>query len=64
MYTWLTSRQREVLALIADGFCVLEIADILSIDPRTVNNHTSTAKTRLGTKNRTQTVTVYLLGVR
>jgi DNA-binding CsgD family transcriptional regulator len=35
----LTSRQREVLQLLAEGHSAKEIADILCISPRTVEFH-------------------------
>lgn len=46
----LTSRQREVLQLIAEGKSVKEVASILGISPRTVEFHKYTMMEALGLK--------------
>lgn len=50
----LTQREREVLALIADGKKNLEIADILVISPGTVRVHVHSILNKLNVKDRTQ----------
>jgi len=50
----LTEREREVLALIADGKKNLEIADILVISPGTVRVHVHSILNKLNVKDRTQ----------
>jgi DNA-binding NarL/FixJ family response regulator len=44
----LTSRQREVLQLVAEGRSVKEIASILQVSPKTVEFHKSALMDRLG----------------
>lgn len=46
-------RPREVMDLVAEGLSNEEIAQALSLSPRTVDNHVSDALRRLGVKNRT-----------
>ncbi|MGF1513438.1 MAG: response regulator [Elainellaceae cyanobacterium] len=50
----LTSREREVLALIAEGASNREIAQILHITEKTVKNHVSNILTRVNLRDRTQ----------
>ncbi|MBE2225657.1 MAG: response regulator transcription factor [Anaerolineae bacterium] len=52
--TDLSSREREVLALVAEGLNNTEIADQLVISPNTVRNHVSTCTSKLGASNRAQ----------
>jgi DNA-binding NarL/FixJ family response regulator len=50
----LSSREREVLSLIATGQGNSEIAGELNISPRTVKNHVSSILTKLGVPSRVQ----------
>jgi two-component system response regulator NreC len=52
----LTSRQREVLQLVAEGKTNAEIAARLNISRRTVENHRSTLMQRLGLENQTDLI--------
>lgn len=52
----LTARQREVLALLADGLSNVEIAERLFISVRTVENHVSAILTTLGATSRDEAV--------
>ncbi len=54
----LTPREREVLALIAEGRSNQEIAGRLFITERTVKYHVSSILAKLGAANRTEAVTV------
>ncbi len=54
----LTGRQREVLALLAQGRQLDEIALDLGIGPETVRSHLRTAGERLGANNRTHAVAI------
>jgi DNA-binding NarL/FixJ family response regulator len=57
----LTEREREVLALLADGRSNREIARILTISEKTVKTHVSAILAKLGVADRTQAA---LLAVR
>lgn len=48
----LTPREQEVCRLILKGFPAKEIARILDIAPRTVDQHTLNIRGRLGAENR------------
>jgi DNA-binding NarL/FixJ family response regulator len=50
----LSEREREVLALVADGLTNKQIAGVLVISPITARNHVSSILTKLGLENRTQ----------
>ncbi|GIH16366.1 DNA-binding response regulator [Rugosimonospora africana] len=52
----LTVREREVVALIADGLSTMEIADRLRMSPATAKTHTNRAMTKLGARDRAQLV--------
>jgi DNA-binding NarL/FixJ family response regulator len=54
--TGLDTREVEVLRLLADGLDSAEIAERLNYSVRTIKNIVSGAMTRLGMRNRTQTV--------
>ena len=56
----LTIREKEVLAWAAEGKTACEIGDILHISRRTVEFHLQAAASKLGTRNKTQTVAVAL----
>jgi len=49
---WLTARQLDVLALVADGHTNAEIASRLYVSRRTVDNHVAALLTRLGVGSR------------
>jgi DNA-binding CsgD family transcriptional regulator len=51
-----TTREREVLALLATGATDGEIADVLGLSPATVQTHVRNAKTKLGARTRAQAV--------
>jgi NarL family two-component system response regulator LiaR len=50
----LSTREREVLALVVDGLSNDEIADRLVISPNTVKNHVRACMSKLGATNRAQ----------
>jgi DNA-binding NarL/FixJ family response regulator len=52
----LTDREREVMALVADGLTNDEIAGRLYLSPATVRTHVSRAMIKLGARDRTQLV--------
>jgi DNA-binding CsgD family transcriptional regulator len=56
----LTLREREVLWWASQGKSALDIADILRINKRTVDEHVQNAVRRLGASNRTQAVAIAL----
>jgi DNA-binding NarL/FixJ family response regulator len=62
----LTQRESEVLMWIARGKSNREIAEILSLSPRTVNKHLEQIYAKLGVENRTSAaaLAVRMLGVR
>jgi DNA-binding NarL/FixJ family response regulator len=53
----LTDREREVLALIVDGKSNAQIAEMLSLSPKTVSNHISNIFSKLQVLDRAQAVT-------
>ena len=53
----LTEREREVLALIVDGKSNAQIAETLSLSPKTVSNHISNIFSKLQVLDRAQAVT-------
>jgi DNA-binding NarL/FixJ family response regulator len=54
----LTDREREVVALVADGLSNTEIADRLVMSPATAKTHVSRAMRKLGARDRAQLVVV------
>jgi DNA-binding NarL/FixJ family response regulator len=55
----LSSREREVLALLADGLTDRRIAEALVISPRTVETHVSNVLHKLGVRNRAEAARVW-----
>ena len=54
----LTSREREVLALVADGLTNPQIAKELFVSPDTVRNHVSSILSKLGAHSKLQAVAI------
>jgi DNA-binding NarL/FixJ family response regulator len=54
-----SAREREVLALLADGLTDREIAGRLGISPRTVETHVGSLLSKLGVRNRAQAARRY-----
>lgn len=54
----LTNRERDVLRLLVDGRTDREIADALSISPRTVGGHVTNLLTKLNVQSRTAAVSI------
>jgi DNA-binding NarL/FixJ family response regulator len=52
----LTSRERQVLELLSDGYTMRQIATRLSISPRTVETHVAKVYRKLGVRTRVQAV--------
>jgi DNA-binding CsgD family transcriptional regulator len=52
----LTRRQIDCLRLAAEGLSSLEIAEVLRISPRTVDQRITDARDRLNVRNRVQAV--------
>ena len=50
----LTHREREVLALVADGRTNRDIADVLYIEARTVEKHVEHIRAKLGARSRAE----------
>jgi DNA-binding CsgD family transcriptional regulator len=55
-----TSRERQVLALLASGSTDTEAAELLALSPATVQTHVRNAKAKLGARTRTQAVALAL----
>ena len=55
----LSSREQEVLRLLAEGMTDREIAAALSISPRTVESHVSSVLRKLGVRNRAEAAQRY-----
>jgi DNA-binding CsgD family transcriptional regulator len=56
----LSPRQREILALVAEGHSTAGIADELGISPGTVKVHLTSTYRKLGVRNRVQAARYYL----
>lgn len=57
-YKPLTPRETEVLTLLHKGMTVLEIADVLTISPSTVRNHTQHILSKLDSHSRYEAVAI------
>ena len=55
-YEQLTSREREVFKLVAEGYTTQEIADMLVVSPKTVEGHRTNLMAKLGIHNRTELI--------
>ena len=55
-YDQLTNRERTVLQLVAEGYTGQEIADMLTISRRTVENHRANIMRKLGFQNQREIV--------
>jgi DNA-binding NarL/FixJ family response regulator len=58
----ISAREREVLALLAEGLTDREIGERLGISPRTVETHVGSLLSKLGVRNRAQAATRYREG--
>ena len=56
VFASLSSRERQVLTLIADGLSNTDIAERLAISEKTVRNHTSNVFDKLGVWSRAQAI--------
>jgi DNA-binding CsgD family transcriptional regulator/ketosteroid isomerase-like protein len=56
----LTRREREVLALLADGLSAEEVAGILTLSPLTVRTHIRNLRDKLGARNTVHAVAIAL----
>jgi two-component system, NarL family, response regulator LiaR len=56
----ITTREREVLLLLAEGFSDAQIADRLTISPKTANYHVENLKSRFEAANRTHLIAIVL----
>jgi LuxR family transcriptional regulator of spore coat protein len=58
----LTSREIEILELVANGYSAKEAASLLGIAPRTVERHTENIRLKMHARNRAHMVTQAVLG--
>ena len=54
----LTTREQQVLVLVAQGLSAKETAQSIEIAPRTVERHIENVRLKLRTRNRTHMVTI------
>ncbi len=52
----LTSREHEVLQLIAEGYTTTEIAELMSISPHTANRHRANILQKMGVRNQVELI--------
>ena len=57
----LTTRENEILELVANGYSAKEAANILGIAPRTVERHTENIRLKMRARNRAHMVTQAVL---
>jgi DNA-binding CsgD family transcriptional regulator len=55
-----TSRQQQVLTLVADGYTNTEIAESLGVAVETVKTHLKKVRAELGARNRAHAVALWL----
>jgi DNA-binding NarL/FixJ family response regulator len=55
-YEQLTDREREILKLLAEGYAAREIANMLTLSPKTVEGHKTSLMAKLDIHNRTDLV--------
>lgn len=60
-FALLTSREREILTLVATGASNRQIADRLSISRHTVRAHLSSIYSKLGARNRTRAAILFVM---
>jgi len=56
----LTGREKEILGLVARGFATRQIADALSLSPRTVESHRSAIGSKLGTTSPVELTRIWI----
>ena len=64
LFPQLTEREREVVALIAEGLDNREVADAAYMGEGTVRNHISSILAKLHLRNRTQIAVAYWRALR
>lgn len=52
----LTKREKEILRLLSDGYCISEIAEMLVVSPSTVHSHQGNLMSKLGLNSRHELV--------
>lgn len=55
-YEQLTDREREILKLLAEGYATREIANMLTVSPKTVEGHKTSLMAKLDIHNRTDLI--------
>lgn len=59
--TMLSSREKDVLALIANGYTAREIADLMHLSHWTIGSHQARIRMKLGARNMAHAVAIGLL---